>query len=237
MTEKGFSGLAKSNLIAGLNGANWPCAVTKQHFLVSLWLAFAAVSITGCSGRPFNGDSAPRLPAVEIGRTAIRQCDTNRDGKISGTELDHCPGLKAAVSRLDPSGNGEITAAMITARIDAWQKSKLGRMSYGCIVTRNGKPLEGATVKLVPEKFLGHWITTATGISDKNGQADIAVAVPSTLPAGRRMPRGLPPGFYRVEITKPGEKIPAKYNTKTVLGQEIAMDAGIEDGIRFDLTY
>jgi len=41
-----------------------------------------------------------------------------------------------------------------------------------------------------------------------------------------------------VEITKPGEKIPAKYNTDTIFGQEIAIDAkGIMEGIRYELEY
>jgi hypothetical protein len=43
-------------------------------------------------------------------------------------------------------------------------------------------------------------------------------------------PHGVRPGFYRVEITKPGEKIPAKYNTEAILGQEVVIDAkGIEE--------
>ena len=47
-----------------------------------------------------------------------------------------------------------------------------------------------------------------------------------------------PPGWYRVEITKAGENIPAKYNTHTTLGQEIALDAaGIREGIKFSLQY
>ena len=35
---------------------------------------------------------------------------------------------------------------------------------------------------------------------------------------------GMCPGFYRVEITK-GNEIPAKYNTATILGEEVAGDA------------
>ena len=36
--------------------------------------------------------------------------------------------------------------------------------------------------------------------------------------------RGVPPGWYKVEITKTGENIAAKYNTQTILGIEIAPD-------------
>ena len=42
----------------------------------------------------------------------------------------------------------------------------------------------------------------------------------------------------RVEITAPGLNIPAKYNTETTLGQEVALDAkGIQEGISFDLKF
>ena len=52
------------------------------------------------------------------------------------------------------------------------------------------------------------------------------------------MPPGVAPGFYRVEITKAGEDIPAKYNTGNGSWTRIAIDAkGIQEGIKFDLKY
>ena len=58
---------------------------------------------------------------------------------------------------------------------------------------------------------------------------------PPTAPTS---PPGLSPGFYRVQVTKAGEKIPAKYNQKTIFGQEVAIDAeGVRNGINFDLDY
>ena len=49
---------------------------------------------------------------------------------------------------------------------------------------------------------------------------------------------GMCPGFYRVEITK-GSEIPAKYNTATVLGQEVAGDAArtLPAAVKFELEY
>jgi hypothetical protein len=173
---------------------------------------------------------APKIDAVAAGAEAIKQFDANNDGKLNGAELDRCPGLKTAIDQIDPSGNGEITAEMIAARIKAWQDSKVGRMSLGCVVLRNGKPLAGAEVKFVPEKFLGPNLKTAAGETDKNGVA--MIALPDDPPPG------LAPGFYRVEITKAGETIPAKYNTDTILGREVAIDAkGIQQGIKFNLKY
>jgi hypothetical protein len=43
-----------------------------------------------------------------------------------------------------------------------------------------------------------------------------------------------------VEITKAGLAIPAKYNTQTILGQEVALDAAafrFQTGINFDLKF
>jgi hypothetical protein len=178
----------------------------------------------------------PRLDATAAGKEAIKLYDTNKDGKISGKELDKCPGLKAAIDNLDPSGNEEITAEKVTARIKAWQDSKLGRMSLACRVTHNGKPLAGAEVRFVPEKYLGKGLKPATGKTDHNGMAMLSIPLKTT--GEFRDPPGVAPGIYRVEITKKGEKIPARYNSETIFGQEVAMDAkGIQEGIKFDLKY
>jgi hypothetical protein len=172
----------------------------------------------------------PNIDAAAAGTEAIKEFDADHDGKISGEELDKCPGLKAAIDQIDRSGKGEITAEKITARIKAWQDSRLGRMSLGCRVLHNGQALAGAEVKFVPEEFLGKILKVATGKTDANGVTMIA--------AQEAGPPGVAPGFYRIEISKAGEDIPAKYNTETVLGQEVAMDAkGIQEGITLDLKY
>ena len=168
------------------------------------------------------------------GPDAITMFDTNGDGKLSGRELDKCPGLKAALERLDPSKSGAITADMIEGRIAAWCASGLGRTPVRCYVSHNGTPLQRLDVKFVPERFLGH--------RDQDGQRsdgcpwrghDQCPARPAELPAGRA------PGFYRIEITRSGLPIPARYNTDTLLGTEIAIDvAQLQNpGLRFDLDY
>jgi hypothetical protein len=166
------------------------------------------------------------------GPDAVAMFDADKDGRIDGAELDKCPGLKAALSRVDPANQG-VTADMIAARIKAWKDCKVGRMSVSCRVTHNGQPLAGAEVKFVPEKFLGAEIKPATGKTDQNGMAMMSVQT-----KGPGDPPGVPPGFYRVEVTSPSLNIPAKYNTETTLGQEVALDnRDLQQGIAFDLKF
>ena len=71
-----------------------------------------------------------------------------------------------------------------------------------------------------------------SGVTDAGGRAVISYPY-----AADPTVQGLPPGFYRVEITKDGEKIPAKYNTDTILGIEVANDWPSNENSNFKLQY
>jgi hypothetical protein len=195
-------------------------------------LAVSFVITSGCSRGP-SRVCPPPISASAAGAEAITMYDADKDGKIQGAELENSPALKAAINQINTTGDGAITANMITERIKVWQNSNLGRMPLCCTILRNGHPLSGAEVRFVPEKFLGSNVKTAQGKTDQSGTAMISIPIidPSDLP-------GVAPGLYRVEITKVGENIPAKYNKATVLGQEVALDADrIRGGITFTLQY
>jgi hypothetical protein len=199
-------------------------------------VGLALACLVGCSHEGYPAPS--RFDAEGAGRAAIVEYDTNGDGKISGRELNRCPGVKAAINQIDPSGNGEVTSETITARLRAWEKSKVGRISLWCRVVHNGRPVPDAEVKFVPEKFLGPYTGTATGTTDKNGVAIMCER--GSIAAGGA--QGIATGFYRIEITKRGVNIPAKYNKDSILGLEIAIDADwiTKCGgkpIEFDLKY
>jgi len=184
---------------------------------------------TGCSRRP-SRVYPPSIDPGSAGREAMQQYDTDNDGKVSGEELEKAPSLKAGLDRLDSDGDGAVSASEVAARVRAWQDSKVGRMSVVVTVLANGQPLEGATVTLDPEPFLGSNIQPATGTTDAGG------LVMPTIETSGDEPPGVAPGFYLVRITKEGMDIPPAYNTETVLGLELAQDAAeLEEGIVFDL--
>jgi hypothetical protein len=158
---------------------------------------------------------------------AIEQYDANKDGKIAGDELDACPSLKSCSRWLDPKGDG-VTAEMVQSMIQKWQATKIGRVSYLCAFYRNGKPIQGAKVTFVPEKFLGVAMPTVLGETDEGGVAVMSVAGVT--------PEGLPLGFYRVQVTKDGEDIPAKYNSETTLGTAV-VGGGAGIAAKFNLKY
>jgi hypothetical protein len=202
-------------------------SVARQR---ALGLIASLITLCGCWG-----GSLPRVypdkPDARAGERAIELYDANKDGLLDAAELEKVPGLKAAVQNVDLNKDGKISAAEISARIGAWADSKMGRMGVTCNLTHNGQPLIGATVKFIPESFLGGELKPAEGTTDAFG-----IARMSTPASGQR---GICPGFYRVEITKSGETIPRKYNTETQLGQEVAIDAaGLNNGMaKIDLKY
>ena len=121
-------------------------------------LLSGAISIsllTGCGGGGQREFILHRIDAATAAAAALQQYDKNHDGKISGTELDACPALKSALGDMGDGTQDSITAEMIAERIKTWQQTSVGRMAVSCKVTRNGRPLAGAQVTLVPEPFLG----------------------------------------------------------------------------------
>jgi hypothetical protein len=195
---------------------------------VLLWAAL--LSITGCwsSGPP---RVLPDLPDPSATSKAMEMYDTNHDGFLDPNELEKVPGLKAALKRLDNDHDGKLSKQEIADRINFWADSRAGRVAVRLRVTHKGQPLSGARVTLVPENFLGAALPSGSGTTSEMGTASISA--PS---AANSQVRGLSPGFYRVEITKDGEKIPAKYNNETTLGAEASSDDQ-QVGLVFDLKY
>ena len=217
-------------------------------------VGMVALTVSGCGG---GSQSAvrPMEIAGDAGTQAVAKFDANKDGVLDYDELAKAPGLRAGVAKIKKLAqirqsapaeselqSAKISAEEIDARIKEWKALGTGRITVPCHVYRvnkqggNGRaqPLEGAEVKFVPESFLGPALTVGTGTTDAKGQA--MVSQPSR--GGDDPNVGMCPGYYRVEITK-GSEIPEKYNTATILGEEIAGDAiKLASGpLTFELEY
>jgi len=88
-------------------------------------------------------------------------------------------------------------------------------------------------VTFIPEKFMGTAVKPGTGTTDTNGKVMPTVAdAPSA---------GMNLGFYKVEVslkdTAGKETLPARYNSQTTLGQEVAPDvAALKGAVKLALT-
>ena len=183
------------------------------------WLLAGVVFLAiACSGRRV---LVPAIPAEKAGQDALAQYDANKDGFLDKDELKSCPALASCLKALDKDRDGRLSGGEIAERINSYQASRVGLSALAVKVTLDGKPLAGASVTLVPEKFLGDVIKPATGVTDARGVANVATA-------GEEVP-GVACGMFRVEVSKKDtggrETLPARYNQKTTLGVEVGPDS------------
>jgi hypothetical protein len=140
----------------------------------------------------------PQTAAAE----AIRLYDSDRDGRLSQTELKACPGIQTVRDRYDTDGDGQVTQEEVVARLEHLYSQSVGLLAVTCAVTHRGRPLAGAEVRFIPEPFLGDAVETAVAITDASG-----AAAPS-IPADKLPPQlaklwMMQVGIYRVEIEHP----------------------------------
>jgi hypothetical protein len=184
---------------------------------VRLALLVALLAPIGCSSRRI---PVPAFAPDRASQEALAQYDRNKDGFLDPDELKSCPALSACLKAWDTDKDGRLSGAEIAARITAYQSSRIGLSALAFQVTLDGQPLPGATVTLIPEKFLGDALVPASGTTDARGR--VSVATPSAdVP-------GVACGLYRLEVSKKDafgrETISALYNQATILGLEVAPD-------------
>lgn len=193
-------------------------------------LSCVLLASLGCSGKP--GRLYPPGIPSEAGQEAVTKYDANGNGAIDGNELDRVPALKATLKRVDKNGDGQVTADEINARIDSWRKSQVALSTFMLTVTRDGRPLSGATITFVPETFLGPAVKAAKGKTRDSGSTPMEIS---------RDPdeAGVHLGYYRIEVSKLDasgkELIPARFNAETELGAEICRDDPNADKLTIDL--
>ena len=189
----------------------------SRFYHLSLAALAAAAIASGCSGR--RGPKWPELVPGNVAKRAMDAYDKNHDGKIDAAELKASPALLEAMETMDVNHEGSLTEAKIAERVRTWLKGKTIVFQPAVRVYLDGQPLDGATVIFEPEAFMGPAYKLTSATTDKAG---------TCLPPGDdpQFP-GLHPGLYLVRISKKvngQEIIPARYNTATELGREIAED-------------
>jgi len=185
--------------------------------------------MAGCTSRPSRVNPV-EIDASSASGQAIELYDKDGSGALAGDELNAVPGIKKYLDKYDRDGNQEVTRNEIADRLNDWANQKAGLMGRTYVINLDGRPLAGATVTLVPETYLGENVKPASGTTGPTGLARMTHAE-ADLPKsanGRAIP-GVKGGTYKVQVTHPSRKIPAKYNTATELGDEIAYDINTTD--------
>jgi hypothetical protein len=158
----------------------------------------------------------------------MAQVDTDKDGFLSTDELKQTPGLQSCAKELDTDGDNRLSRDEVLARFKLYQDTGAGLVGLNCRVLVNGQPAQDAEVQLVPEDFLKDYVPTASRRAS-DGSVSIISPNPEGLPLARE-------GMYRVEITSPSLRIPAKYNTETSFGIEVLASSYATQGREFKVT-
>ncbi len=172
----------------------------------------------GCTHR-IRTPPKPTFDPQGAAKQATAEYDTNHDGKLDKDELAKCPALLDGLKRIDKDGDGQLSAEEIATRLEHWHSFKGVLTPAHTEVTLDGQALADATVTLEPEKFLGETYLSCTGKTDQLGHVSFSGSV-AGFP-------GIYFGFYRVRVSKVvdgKETVPAKYNSDSVLGMEVADD-------------
>lgn len=191
------------------------------------WLVMAGV---GCGSSTPKRIMPPALDVQAVTKAVMAAADANGDGGLDRQELARMPGLAGGLALLDADSSDSLSAAEITSWLDAIKASRVAITSLTVQVAHKGKPLADATVKLVPESFMGAEVRAAEGRTDASGSAPVSIP-------GNRYP-GVNCGLYRVEITgtgSDGKPLPARYNADTILGVAVGGVLPENGAVSFDL--
>jgi hypothetical protein len=173
----------------------------------------------GCSGGG-SGSSGVQISPKQIANQALADYDTDKNGGLDAKELEQCPALKAALKRIDKDNDGRVTSDELVQRLTYFQREG-PEMATTAEVTFDGEPLAGASITFVPEKFLGPTFKTARAVTNAAGAAQLKLEGTDSM--------AIPLGYYRVEVSKKNaqgkELLPARYNAKTILGEEVTPDS------------
>jgi hypothetical protein len=196
-------------------------------------LVAAALVVSGGCSSSGSGD-APNIDAPAAAAYAMEHFDANKDGAIEKPELSDNPALAAALPTFDANHDGRLSANEIADGLTQMYASRMNLTGMACTVTRNGRPLVGAKVRLRPIEMLADALPSAEGVTDDSGTAHPAVSA-ELVPTEFNDKPLMYPGLYRVEITHDQLQLPGRYNAATELGCQVNPVARDGMSVQFDL--
>jgi hypothetical protein len=176
------------------------------------------VLLGGCSGGP-DRVKPPKIDPSAAATQAIELYDANQDAKLNQEELAQCPGVLVSIDRYDTNRDKMIDFEEFSGRLSQLLRHGTGATQLACNVSYEGRPLADALVRLEPEPYLGPEIQPAEGVTTADGQAQVGIP-PDKAPRALQAVKLIQYGTFKVRITHPTIKLPAKYNTVTTLGYE-----------------
>lgn len=200
-----------------------------------LRLAIPLLFFAGCGSGPAAIEPID-IDASAASAEAMELYDQNADGSLNDAELANVPGILRYKDKYDVNQDGAVSREEIGNRIGGWREQGVGFRTLDVTVLLDRRPLSGATVRFVPEPYLGEEPKIGTGKTDASGHAKVSVAVehiPEDLKIARM--RGMFGGTYRIEVTHPDKQLPKRYRNGAALGDEIARDT-IGDRIVLELS-
>jgi hypothetical protein len=190
---------------------------TAVRMLRLIAASLLAMLLFGCSSK----SGRVTIPAWDPGGFAsviLERLDDNGDSLIDASELQLAPGLANGAKFIDNNSDRKLSREELEARFTMYRDMRLGLTSKAFRVTYNGRPLVGAEVRFVPEFFLTDVIEPASGTTIIQGMVNPSIEGQST-PLMRV-------GYYRVEVTSPGTRLPASFNSATTVGVEVSPFVG-----------
>jgi hypothetical protein len=186
--------------------------------------------LDGCGSLTSTKVETPKVDPQAAAAAALEAYDKDADRKLNESELAACPAIQRARAHYDKDSDRMVSEEEIAKHLEEVLASGAGLLEVKCTVTRGGLPLPGATVRFVPEPFLGDAVQPAVGTTDPSGIASLSLA-PEQLPENLRSAQLMQVGIYKVEIEHPS--LPA--NAQRPLGFEV--DPTLREGsaVRFNL--
>jgi len=180
-------------------------------------IACGAVLAGGCAQSAVSQlrTSTPAEAAARV----MELYDTNKDGKVAADEVRASPALVNGLSRIDKNRDGAVVVDEMQARFDAHDQMP-DLIPFEVYISAKRQPLEGATVTLTAEPFMGEGKQSYVGSTNAGGVAYV-VGQDVDLP-------GLPTGYYTVHI------VHAPSETDVKVGCEVAHDLPERNRFSFD---